>query len=509
MLNRMHRAPARIQAFVSLCFAAVILLVYPVGVAAVTPLPADQADWVCVTTSDLTDAFAPLAAHREGQGLTTRIVTINELQNWYWSTPGDGERLRAAVPDMVSAWGTRYLLIGAEQADLPAPFLRWELSSFLWTAPVDLAFACPGNDWDADGDGWVAEPDDAPDFATALAVGRIPAATPAEVAVITAKIRAYEGRSWSQRDRALVASTVLNDLWTPGENGWQTANGYVTEVLDALAAADRPYTADAMLQAWMEEPGGAELTPEALVAAWTTGGYDLVHYFAQGEPDAWSCGAGALVDAEDLEPLALGRPFLLNSLVGKTCNLIEPGLGRAFLFMPNGGAVAVRGFAVYGFVSSVLGVDREFWTALASGEHTRLGDVHRAAVAGTAVELVGLEEQQLASLMLLGDPALLVHLPGGTPAPPVFVADLEGLQAAPNPFNPGTRVSFTLGRDAVARVEIFDVRGRQVALLHDGPLSAGPHALIWRPDARSSDGVFFARVRTGAGEQTVKLLRLE
>ncbi|MEM1041236.1 MAG: endonuclease [Bacteroidota bacterium] len=45
--------------------------------------------------------------------------------------------------------------------------------------------------------------------------------------------------------------------------------------------------------------------------------------------------------------------------------------------------------------------------------------------------------------------------------------------ASPNPFASATRFTLTVGRPQPVRVEVFDVLGRRMALLHDGPVSAG------------------------------------
>ena len=47
----------------------------------------------------------------------------------------------------------------------------------------------------------------------------------------------------------------------------------------------------------------------------------------------------------------------------------------------------------------------------------------------------------------------------------------------PNPSGGGVTVAVTLGQGAEVRVGVFDVLGRRVAVLWDGPLAAGAHAL--------------------------------
>lgn len=511
MLNRMHRAEARIPtAVIIVCLASLVLLVFPTRARAVE-LPPDQADWVCVTTPSLAAAFAPLAEHRERQGLSTRIVTVTDLYSWFPMQPGHTARLRALAEAAHAEWGARYLLIGGDQGDLPAPYCRIESSLWLWTAPVDLYFGCLDDDWDADGDGWVGELEDLPDLEPELAVGRIPAPDAAAAAAVVDKILAYEGRAAAGRDRVLLAATALTEVWVPGNPPLPLpGNDHVAAVLEILDGSLRDFAPTAMLHIDDQPPGGEELTPEALTAALTDGGYDLAMFFGQGEADLWSCGNYTTLGIPDLAPLAEGRPFILDALAIGSCCLIEPSMGVEMLLLPGGGAAAVRGYATGCSIFPLIQMDRAFWTVVAGDEHPRLGDAHVAgiAAAATAADVPPVTLQQLATLMLLGDPALLHHLPAesGVPAATAWVRDLL---VAPNPFNPGTGVSFELTADALARVEIFDVRGRRVALLHDGPLAAGPHALTWRPDASLSDGVFFARVRTGAGTQTVKLLRLD
>ncbi len=66
---------------------------------------------------------------------------------------------------------------------------------------------------------------------------------------------------------------------------------------------------------------------------------------------------------------------------------------------------------------------------------------------------------------------------------PEAIADLSNY---PNPFAERTNISFRLGRNDIVRVEVFDVSGRRIRLLHDGPLAAGRQELHW--DGRDATG---------------------
>jgi hypothetical protein len=68
--------------------------------------------------------------------------------------------------------------------------------------------------------------------------------------------------------------------------------------------------------------------------------------------------------------------------------------------------------------------------------------------------------------------------------------------ASPNPFTEQTAIRYTLGAEAHARVAVYDVLGREVAVLADGVQGEGTHAAIW--DARGvPSGTYVWRVTTG------------
>jgi hypothetical protein len=81
----------------------------------------------------------------------------------------------------------------------------------------------------------------------------------------------------------------------------------------------------------------------------------------------------------------------------------------------------------------------------------------------------------------------------------------------PNPFNAATTLSFTVPQDGLGRLEIFDALGQSVAVLLEGTVVAGPHALSWhgRDGQRRAlaTGIYWARLSVGA-EQVVHKVAL-
>ena len=81
-------------------------------------------------------------------------------------------------------------------------------------------------------------------------------------------------------------------------------------------------------------------------------------------------------------------------------------------------------------------------------------------------------------------------------------------QNYPNPFNPNTTISFTLPVELFVSLKVFDLIGREVALLVYGELSAGTHSTKWNAKGMPS-GVYFYRLQTDKFIETKKLVLLQ
>jgi hypothetical protein len=68
-------------------------------------------------------------------------------------------------------------------------------------------------------------------------------------------------------------------------------------------------------------------------------------------------------------------------------------------------------------------------------------------------------------------------------------------QNYPNPFNPSTTISFELATSQQARVEVYDVLGRSVAVLQDGVLAKGMHQVTFNAMNLPS-GIYVYRLAT-------------
>jgi hypothetical protein len=76
--------------------------------------------------------------------------------------------------------------------------------------------------------------------------------------------------------------------------------------------------------------------------------------------------------------------------------------------------------------------------------------------------------------------------------------------AYPNPFNSQTSIQFSLAHEGNVTVTIYDILGREVAQLANGPMAAGEHRLNWR--AEGPTGLYLLRMQTSSGVSVMQRL---
>ena len=85
------------------------------------------------------------------------------------------------------------------------------------------------------------------------------------------------------------------------------------------------------------------------------------------------------------------------------------------------------------------------------------------------------------------------------------------VRVSPNPFGSQTRLEYDIARPGRASVNVFDVSGRLVAQLANGPHTASRHSLIWngrdRFGAETPAGVYWVRIQTQDGPSSLRVVR--
>ncbi len=78
-------------------------------------------------------------------------------------------------------------------------------------------------------------------------------------------------------------------------------------------------------------------------------------------------------------------------------------------------------------------------------------------------------------------------------------------QNFPNPFNPMTTISFQLTGNSFVSLRVFDVLGKNIVTLVNGPKPTGKHSVPWNADNIPS-GIYFYRFSSGHFSETKKLV---
>jgi hypothetical protein len=81
-------------------------------------------------------------------------------------------------------------------------------------------------------------------------------------------------------------------------------------------------------------------------------------------------------------------------------------------------------------------------------------------------------------------------------------------QNYPNPFNPTTSIAFTLKEAGLVRLSVFDVLGREVAVLMNGNQAAGSYNVSFNASALPT-GVYLYRLEAGSFSAVRKLVLLK
>jgi C1A family cysteine protease len=109
----------------------------------------------------------------------------------------------------------------------------------------------------------------------------------------------------------------------------------------------------------------------------------------------------------------------------------------------------------------------------------------------------------------------MLYLASGKKSGPRDKADpgLTSLEVPePNPGADRFTIRFSLARDDWAEIDVYDIRGRRVASVFRGFVSAGEHHVVWNPDyqktTRLCPGVYFIRLVTTTTVETTKIMLL-
>lgn len=98
---------------------------------------------------------------------------------------------------------------------------------------------------------------------------------------------------------------------------------------------------------------------------------------------------------------------------------------------------------------------------------------------------------------------------------PIGIEEISGIaytfklyQNYPNPFNPSTKISFSLSNRGHVKLKIYDVTGKEIAVLIDGNLNSGSFTAEWNPHNFSA-GIYFYKLSNSYYSVTKKMILLK
>jgi Peptidase family C25 len=343
------------------------------------------ADYVVITHPMFAGDLAPLMQAKIAQGLSPRLVTVDDIYGFYSGGEIDSSAIAAFIRTMYSKHQTRYvLLVGAASYD-PMNRLGNSAPDLLPTRyvpahPVVRFAGLDGAYADTDGDG-----------VPNLAIGRLPVRSSSELAVVLQKLQRFSTASY--RGKALLVADKR-----ASEGNFASDSQLLQDLLQSY-----------QLQRTDLDQNTIQEVRNTLKTS-VDNGVGLVHYLGHSSPTRWSF--SNLLNSADVQSGFFDnatRPTLVLQWGCWNSYHAHPSLqslGSSLLVSPNGTATSVG-------AATLMDADRSFQLSKQLlpklNQHgMRIGDALLAASRELAAMGITQTDVQL-GISLLGDPALEVQ----------------------------------------------------------------------------------------------------
>jgi hypothetical protein len=343
----------------------------------------NAANFVIISYGSFKTNLEPLRLLRQGQGLTTKIVDVEDVFDEFDFSRHGPMAIKSFLNHARLNWQTppQYvLLVGDAHYDPKDYIASGGFSTDLVPSKlVDSLFTeTASDDWMVDfNDDGIAE----------MALGRIAVRTPAEATTAVNKLLNYENQP--------AGSTIAN-------GGLLISDEPVGYDFEAFTAQVRTTLPPAMPITTVNRSQMDAATARALIISHINAGKGIVNYLGHGSVSAWS----SPVMLSNNDAAALTNANKLSFWVALTClngAFIEPSvdsLAEAAQKAPNGGAIGVWGSSGLTFPFGQVAISMSFYPSVFGASPLRVGDaIKQSKNATTDMDIRRLT-------VFLGDPTM-------------------------------------------------------------------------------------------------------
>jgi hypothetical protein len=339
------------------------------------------ADLVIITHKDFRQAIEPLATLRRNQGLSVAVVDVEDVYDEFSYGAHTPAAIKAFLMNAAGTWARKpgYLLLVGDSSWDPRNFMDQGANDFVPTKLIDTNYMeTASDDWLVDFTG---------QGNAAMALGRLPGRTAAEVSLMVSKIMAYE------QEREL--NVPLRGAVMVADSGFETQSAQTSALLPAGVSKQSIDRATI---------GNDDLMRGQLLDALNQGPM-IVNFYGHGSVGVWT--AAGVLDSDLADTLTNNNRssiyLMMTCLNGYAHDAYVDSLSESLLKAPNGGAVAVWASSGFTTPEPQFAMDSQFYRLLFGAQPMRLGEAARQAKLATS----DLDVRR--TWNLLGDPTMRVR----------------------------------------------------------------------------------------------------
>jgi hypothetical protein len=370
----------------------------------------NAADYLFITHQDFYTTTQTLADYRSSQGLTTRVVDVQDLYNEFNYGIFNPIAIKNFLAYTFAVWQTppTYVLLVGDG--------HWNFKGYQSNNPsVDYGsptpiYMPPNLAWV---DPWQGEVDSANLLAAVvgtdpfpdLNIGRLPVNSVAELNVVIHKIMDYENSRLSDWQYNLIFVADNQDSAGDFKN---LANGLINDIIPSAYRDNRIY---------LDDLGSAVIANQSLKQALNVSGAALLNYIGHAAVDGWA-NEGIFINSDiqdlnngDMLPVVLS----MDCLDGYWFYPSQSSLIEEMLRAGNKGAVSSFSPTGLGVATGHDALQRGFYDAIFNQGTKELGPATLAAKLSLYVS--GSNYDLLHTFTIFGDPALKMQIP----EPPVYL----------------------------------------------------------------------------------------